>query len=78
MGPGKECLDLQLKYSNYVFQLLRSFYTDFIKLTKIDFLLEIEEKIHDYSESKYNIYIDLAVDGRPCHQSIYTYISYSQ
>lgn len=39
------------KNKSYVFQLLRSFYTDFIKLTKIDFLLEIEEKIHDYSES---------------------------
>lgn len=50
MGPGKECLDLQ---KINVFQLLiynKSFYTDFIKLTKIDFLLEIEEKIHDYSE----------------------------
>lgn len=56
MGPGKECLDLQ---KINVFQLLmynKSFYTDFIKLTKIDFHLEIEEKIHDYSESKYNIY----------------------
>lgn len=55
MGPGKECLDLQ---KINVFQLLiynKSFYTDFIKLTKIDFHLEIEEKIHDYSESKYYI-----------------------